>query len=589
MASYRKKALAVAAAASMSVALAACGGNSSDNGNNGGSGSNGNGTAAGGKGGTLTYYIRSALEHTDPQRTYVGRDISNWTRTVYRQLVAFPVSTDPAVANKPVPDLATDTGTPSDNAKTWKFTVKDGVKWQDGSPITCEDFKYGASRTFATDVITGGPNYILTYLDVPTDPKTGLPAYKGPYTTKNNDVAAFNKAITCDGNTITYHFKKPWPDFPLAVAALHMMDPYKKSMDQGDKSNYQIFSNGPYKLEGSWDKEKGGTLVRNTNYDAKTDNPEIRKALPDKIIFDIGKTSETITQLLISDSGPAKTGATGQSIPPTFYSQITGNVANRAVNVKSPFVDYLVPNFKTMTNPKVRQALAMATDAQGWITAGGGEKAYSPAKSIVNPAVVGYQPNPAFKDIPLSGDPAGAKKLLQSAGVKMPYPITFTYPATDTSNKQAAALKQTWDKAGFNTTLDGVADQNTYYTDIQKADQKADVIWAGWGADWPSAITVTAPLFDSRPNLTPQNNGQDYGRYKSDAFNKLVDEAQGAASLADQTKALQQADIVLGKDTAYIPLEITNFYMLRGSGITGYTTDPASAMYPDLGSIGVSQ
>src|SRR3954462_15897735 len=64
MASYRKKALAVAAAASMSIALAACGG-SNDNNNNPSS----NGEVK--KGGTLTYYIRSALEHTDPQRTYV--------------------------------------------------------------------------------------------------------------------------------------------------------------------------------------------------------------------------------------------------------------------------------------------------------------------------------------------------------------------------------------------------------------------------------------------------------------------------------------------------------------------------------------
>ena len=43
------------------------------------------------------------------------------------------------------------------------------MKWQDGQPVTCEDFKYGVSRTFATDVITGGPNYILGYLDVPKD------------------------------------------------------------------------------------------------------------------------------------------------------------------------------------------------------------------------------------------------------------------------------------------------------------------------------------------------------------------------------------------------------------------------------------
>ena len=87
----------------------------------------------------------------------------------------------PRRRNTPVPDLATDTGTSSDGGKNWSFTLKDGIKWEDGKPITCEDFKYGASRVFATDIITGGPNYLLSYLDIPKDPKTGLPAYNGPY------------------------------------------------------------------------------------------------------------------------------------------------------------------------------------------------------------------------------------------------------------------------------------------------------------------------------------------------------------------------------------------------------------------------
>ncbi|MCW2783798.1 MAG: extracellular solute-binding protein family 5 [Marmoricola sp.] len=575
MASYRKKALALVAAASMATALAACGS---------GGGSSNSGTKAGATGGTLTYYIKAALEHTDPQRTYVGRDITDWSRTVYRQLVTFPVSDDPTTATTPVPDLATNTGTSSDSAKTWQFTIRPGVTWQDGKAITCADFKYGASRPFATDVVTGGPNYILTYLDIPIDSKTGLPIYTGPYKSSAAGTAAFNKAITCAGNTITYHFKKSWPDFPLAIAALHMMDPYRQDKDQGDKSNYQIFSNGPYELQGTWDKETGGTFVRNPNYKASSDTTGSRKALPNKIIFNIGKTSETIADQLIADSGPDKAAVTGQSIPPSYYSQITGSVASRAASVVSPYTDYAVINFKRITNVKVREAIAASTNDTGWVTAGGGAKSFKEAHDIVNPAVKGYQPDlyPAG-----AGDPAKSKQLLQEAGVKTPYPLTFTYPSSDTMDKQAAALKQGWEAGGFKVTLEGVADQDTYYTNIQAPAQKDDVIWAGWGADWPSAITVTAPLFDSRPNLTPSSNGQDYGGYKSSAFNALVDQAQGSSDLDAQTKYLQQADQVLAKDVAYVPLDTQIFYMLRGSDVTGYKTDAASNSYPDLGVIGV--
>jgi peptide/nickel transport system substrate-binding protein len=437
---------------------------------------------------------------------------------------------------------------------------------------------------FATDVITGGPNYILTYLDIP-EGKDGLPIYTGPYQSSPEGKAAFDKAVTCDGNTITYNFKKPWADFPLAIAALHMMDPYRQDKDQGEKSNFMMFSNGPYKLEGGmWDKNKGGTLVRNPNYDPATDSTDVRKALPDKIVFDIGKTSEQITDQLIADSGADKYAVTGQSIPSSYYSQITGDVAKRAVTVKSPFTDYLVPNFNRLTNLQVRQALAASLDDTAWVEAGGGDKAYTEATDIVNPAVKGYQEGlfPGGK-----GDPEKSKQLLQQAGVQMPYPITYTYPSTPTADKQAAAIKAGWEAGGFKVTLDGVANSDTYYTNIQKPDQKADIIWAGWGADWPSAITVTPPLFDSRPNLTKNSNGQDYGAYKSNEFNALVDQAQNATDLDQQTKILQDADKVLAKDVAYIPIDTTIFYMLRGSGVTGYMNTAASSGYPDLGPIGV--
>ena len=583
MASNKKRVLAAGAAAAVAAAtLAACGGGSSGS---GGSSDAGDAAKSGKAGGTLYYYQFKNSEHLDPQRMYIGRDITNFGRTVYRTLVAFPADSDPDVSNKPVADLATDTGTKNADATQWKFTIKDGVKWQDGKQITCEDFKYGASRAFATDVITGGPNYILTYLNVPAG-KDGLPTYTGPYTSSAAGKAAFNKAITCSGSTITYNFKKPWPDFPQAVAALHMMDPYRQDKDQGAKSNFQIFSNGPYKLQGSWDENKGGTLVRNSAYDKKTDSTDLRKALPDKMVFDIGKTAETISDQLIADGGNDKFAITYNTVPPAFYSRLQGAVADRNVEVESPYVDYLVPNFKTMTNPKVRQALYESTDVKGWINAGGGSRSYATTKSIVNPAVIGAKDNPSFT-APSSGDPAAAKKLLQEAGVTTPYPITFTYMQSDTYDKQAAALKQTWDKAGFKTTLDPLGD--TYYDVIQKPDNKSDVMFGGWGADWPSAITVTPPLFDSRPNLTKASTGQDYGNYKSDAFNAQVDKAQSATSVGDQTSALQAGDAQLGKDYAYIPLEVQKFNLLRGSKVTGFQTTAASNGYPDLGSISLSK
>ena len=278
-------------------------------------------------------------------------------------------------------------------------------------------------------------------------------------------------------------------------------------------------------------------------------------------------------------------------MPPSFFSRLNNAVKDRYTNVESPYVDYVLPNFNSpvMKNIKVRQALAMATDKSAWIDAGGGERAYKPAYSIVSPAVPGYQKNPAFADIPDAGDPAGAKALLQQAGVTLPVKIKFTYSGgTPTSDKQASALKAGWDAAGFQTELDPLED--TYYSVIQKPDADFDVTWGGWGADWSSAGTVIPPLFDSRINLTGDSNGNDYGNYKGGPeVNQMIDDAYAEPDLDAAADKWAAVDAKLGQDVAYIPLEITIFNFVHGGKITGYENNVSVNGYADLAVLGVAK
>ncbi|HEX5087898.1 MAG TPA: ABC transporter substrate-binding protein, partial [Nocardioides sp.] len=208
MGTTRKRLVAAVASLAAAAFVAGCGG---DSGSGNGPSDNTKQTVSADvpKGGTVFSLEQSVTQSWDPQRTYTGRDMANMGRLFSRGLVMLPSGeTDPEKGNTPIPDLATDTGQSNEDATQWSFTLKDGPVWQDGKPVTCEDAKYGVSRTFATDVITGGPNYIIGYLDIPED-ADGSPAYKGPYTGQGQDL--FDKAVTCDGNTITYRFKKPWP------------------------------------------------------------------------------------------------------------------------------------------------------------------------------------------------------------------------------------------------------------------------------------------------------------------------------------------------------------------------------------------
>ncbi|GAB6985934.1 ABC transporter substrate-binding protein [Nocardioides pyridinolyticus] len=571
-------AVAASVAAALGLTLAACGGGDDGPGPE-------NDAAAGAKGGTLTVLQHFPYEASDPQRIYYGVELAWFRRLIYRGLLAFPMSEDGEVATTPVPDLATDTGTSSEGGKVWSFTLKDGVRWEDGSDITCEDVQYGTSRVFANDLITGGPNYTLSYIDVED--------YPGPYKATPEQQAAYEDAVSCDGKTITFRFNKPWADFPQAVAGMMMTDPYKKEFDDGAKSQWKVLSNGPYKVEGGmWSKNSGATLVRNEEYDPSTDDPEaLRLALPDEIDYQIDPSDtagELFNDRLIADAPADQTAITTARVAPPQFPALQGPVLDRYLNVESPYNSYLVPNFNRLKDPAVREALAVGLDLNSYLTALGGEKVGVPGETIVNPGVSGAQDNPAFaNDNDNNGDPEAAKAILEEAGVEMPYPITVAYQASPTMDSAFAAVKEAWDAAGFKTTLAPQGD--TYYDVIARPDDEFDITWAGWGADWPSMSTVLPPLFDSRPNFSPTTCGQDYGCYQSDEFEAKVDEAANAPDIDAQVAALQEADLILGEDYAYIPLEITSFNWLHGSKVTGFTTTAASSSYPEIGLIGVEQ
>ncbi len=109
-------------------------------------------------GGTLNALTLGPVVTWDPQRIASRDDMAFASRVFARTLTAYAPDTDPARQAGLVGDLATDTGTPSKDLRTWTFTLRDGIKWQDGSPVTCADVAYGISRTFATDVVLGRPD-----------------------------------------------------------------------------------------------------------------------------------------------------------------------------------------------------------------------------------------------------------------------------------------------------------------------------------------------------------------------------------------------------------------------------------------------
>lgn len=542
-------------------------------------------------GGSVTALSLGPVPSWDPQRIGSRSDAAFAERTFLRTLTAYQPSTSSGGQASLVGDLATSTGTPSSDLMTWTFTLRQGVTWQDGSPVTCGDVAYGISRTFATSEITGGDTDALAVLDIPKQ-LDGSSTYAGPYATGKDAAAgqaAFDKAITCDGSNITFHLAKPTSDFN-EMLTMPAFAPYKQSADRGADGTYTVFSDGPYELKGDWVSGTGGTFVRNGAWKSSSD--PIRKAYPDQIHYEEGMEPQTVAQDVMADTGSGRSSVELDSAPPAIQQHIStlADLRNRSVNPATGLIEYLVPNYKSavFANPDVRKALALATNRDAYVTALGGDSAARPATSLIPaslPAATGEDPIGGG----VRGDPAKAKALLEQAGVTLPVTIRVAYRSSDSVDKAMASLVQGWTEAGFKPVLQPILDN--YFTVIAGPERatQTDLFWSNWAPQWASASTILPPLFDSTINLTSAGPGRDYGYFADTSVTTQMGQISRIADRAEREKAWGSLDASLRGQGAYIALAERRAMYVAGADIRNFTADEILGGSIDFGVIAVHQ
>ena len=137
------------------------------------------------RGGTLKFAISEDWDSVDPGDTYYGLSW-NLVRLYARSLLMYKPVPGPAGLEL-TPDLAESLGVVSDDGLTWTYTLREGVKFEDGTPITSADVKYAVMRAIDTTGtlqngvgIQGG--YLQAILDVPDGDY-------GPYAAPGEDLA----------------------------------------------------------------------------------------------------------------------------------------------------------------------------------------------------------------------------------------------------------------------------------------------------------------------------------------------------------------------------------------------------------------
>lgn len=524
------------------------------------------------KGGTLNIFDQSDFEHIDPARNYVGGTL-DFYRFFTRALLNYRTYEG---KTELLPDLAADMGTASEGATVWTFKLRQNVKWEDGSKITCEDIKYGTMRSYADDVLTGGTTYAKDFLQNPG-------SYKGPYIQPSADLPS----IICSpsGDSITYKLSQPVAYFQ-SIVAYGSFAPIKKSKDTGVNYDNKPFSSGPYKIQ-TYNRGKDLTLIRNAQWDPTTD--PTRWNYPDKIVVKFGADQAVIENGLISDSGLYKTAMSLDTELVAGLSTVVGNdkYKSRFLQYQSPYSRHYLINMDTVKDVNVRKAIQCAIDYKTVILAAGGSNVGSASNSMIPSSL-----SNAYRKFDICGrDTAkkpeaqidAAKDFLSKATDKKT-DLTVAFRDKGTEKARASAVGAALEAAGFKVTLKEYP-KATYYTAIAvRGAGEPDVIQGSWGYDWAAATGIVLALLDG-DTMTKTDAKSNYSRQNDSALQKLFRATDSITDVKKSDKALGDIEQKAIQDLAtVVPVYMQVANAIFGSKVGGIqadggygTTSPAAA------------
>jgi peptide/nickel transport system substrate-binding protein len=437
---------AAGAVAALAAGVTACGGSASNG--SGGTPAASGGSSSGGtsSGGTLVVETSFVLKTLDPGRMFepTGLMIDH---VLYDTLLTYKGSD----VSKPVPDLAT-SFTASADAKTFTFTLRKGVKFANGDPVTASDVVYSLTRTKNID---GNPSFLMAGITVTapdadtvvltsSTPNTAIPAI-----VTNPALGIVDaKTVTADGGTDGA--KAPTADKAEA------------------KLNAVSAGSGPYTL----------TSFSTTSQVVLTANPGYWGTAPkySKIVI---RNVEASVQKLDVLRGESQIAV---DLSPT---QAQGMSGVQIVNGASPNLFFVLSNdnskvssitsnadFQTAVRDGINYPSLLQLAGKGSVQAGG------VIPSMFLGSLTASQ-GAAY-------DPAKAKAALAASGLKNPT-VTMSYPSDLSVNgisfgDLAARVQQDLAAIGITVKLQGQSIQvalNTY-----RAGTEQMGLWY-WGPDYP--------------------------------------------------------------------------------------------------------
>ena len=524
------------------------------------------------RGGVVTVLGSVDLSHLDPAMGNDG-NVNNVYNLIYRQLTQYVY--DPATGElELVGDLATDTGTPNEDATEWTYTLRDDIFFEDGTPITSADIAFGIERSLDPALAIGNDEHLII---------KGASEYAGIY----EDPAGLPSIETPDDKTIVFTLEQPLAAFG-DVAATQIFTPFPEGEVSATQLDEMPIASGPYRVE-SYERGSHLTLVRNEHWVAETD--QIRPAYADGFEFLFGLDPSTIDQRMISAQGddlnalasstngllpanlaqvsadPRMTARTVQSLPTcTMYL---------ALNTTSPGLDEL----------EVRQAISYAIDRASVVTATGGPAMASTASDMLTPQVPGRYEFDLYPSEGDAGDVETAVAMLEEAGYG-PGELSFTMDVRNLPKWQAQAesVQQSLRAVGIDVDLN-VIDAATFYEVVATPAQQNDLTVTGWCSAWLSGNPLLTPLFDG--DAIAETGNTNISQLDDEAINARFDEISVMADIEEQNAAYAELNEQILELAPVVPLIRETPLQMVGSNVGGAYAHAGRTGYIDYASVGL--
>lgn len=563
----RRNFLKVAGVSAAALGLAACGGSKS--GSTATSGSTAGSTAGGTNTAGFTVQYGSNPETLDPALNS-AIDGANTIITIFEPLLLIN-------ENNEVIGGQAESWEASEDGLTWTFTMRDGLKWSDGTDLNAKDFEYSFKRM--VDPNTAAP-YAETCLGMIDgfEEAAGFPDADGNPTVDPNP-EALNVKASEDGKTLTIVLSYPCSYFDK-MAAFATMSPVQQATVEANGDSWctspdTFVSNGPYMIT-DWTPSERIVLTKNPNYVGGWDSSKI--------------VSDTITLLLLEDSSAsfaAYNSGEAQLIKDVPTDEIPS--LTKAEDGGDFYVDTILGTYYVSLNlqrdafkdAKVRKALSLAID-RDYVANTIMQGTYTTADSIVGPGIVdesGYfhdNGNAPYISADYEANLAEAKKLLEEAG----YPNGEGYPTIEYSTNDsgyhvplAEYLQQAWGNLGITLTINKM--EWSSFTPARRAGEY-DVARNGWVMDYNDPSNML--------DLFCSGNGNNDGKYSNPDFDAAID-ASKVADSAEHFAQLHKAEDILMEDTGCLPIAYYNDYWLQSPALKGTWHSPYGYWYLQYGYI----